>query len=243
MILDIKRNIGFSVQIIDNQIKSPDLKFKKSLLIKISSLRKQILNNEVQLPENIYRKYLRGDMHGILGNKDIAMNLLFVYPGMIGIEYCKTLCSRLLNYPKILECVYGAGVLIIYKYNLDYTLETILLRVKAGSKVVLPCGYGYTAINTRKQNFVIAEFHSNKGKTKVISSEKHGAPYYIIAKNSRMEIVRNPNYKNISKYRKVDMKPVLLKYGISDKTPILKQILRKYEKFDWLFTQDSFNSI
>ena len=243
MILDIKRNIGFSVQIIDNQIKSADLKFRKSLLIKISSLRKQILNNEVQLPENIYRKYLRGDIHGILSNKGIAMNIIMVYPGMIGIEYCKTLCSRILNYPKILECVYGAGLLILYKYNIDYTLDTIILRVKAGSKIILPCGYAYSAINTRKQNFILAEFHSNKTKSKVISNEKNGAPYYIIAKNSRMEIVRNPNYKNISKYRKVDMKPVLLKYGISDKTPILKQILRKYEKFEWLFTQDNFTKI
>ena len=63
--------------------------------------------------------------------------------------------------------------------------------------------------------------------------------YYIIRKNAKQEIVRNPEYKMVEEPEKLDMSKLLSKYGIRNGTPIVKQIMRKYEKFIWLFKEDS----
>ena len=43
----------------------------------------------------------------------------------------------------------------------------------------------------------------------------------------------------VEKPEKVDISKLLSKYGIRNGTPIVKQIMRKYEKFTWLFKEDS----
>jgi len=67
----------------------------------------------------------------------------------------------------------------------------------------------------------------------------NGLAYYIIRKNAKQETVRNPYYKIVNEPEKLDWDKILFKYGITPKTPVIKQIMRKYEKFEWLFKEDS----
>ena len=66
-----------------------------------------------------------------------------------------------------------------------------------------------------------------------------GMSYYIIRKNAKQETVRNPEYKLAQKPEKINIDGLLSKYGIRKGTPIVKQIMRKYEKYTWLFKEDS----
>ena len=66
-----------------------------------------------------------------------------------------------------------------------------------------------------------------------------GMSYYIIRKNAKQETVRNPEYKFAKNPEKINIDGILSKYGIRKGTPIVKQIMRKYEKFTWLFKEDS----
>ena len=68
---------------------------------------------------------------------------------------------------------------------------------------------------------------------------KSGLAYYVIRKNAKQEIVRNPYYKIVNEPEKLDWDKIILNYGITPKTPVIKQIIRKYEKFDWLFKENS----
>ena len=63
--------------------------------------------------------------------------------------------------------------------------------------------------------------------------------YYIIRKNAKQEIVRNPSYKIVSDIQKVNMDTILSQQGVTLKTPVIKQIIRKYKKFEWLLKKDS----
>ncbi len=65
--------------------------------------------------------------------------------------------------------------------------------------------------------------------------------WLIIRKNAKQEIVRNPNYKIVSEPEKIQWDTVLTKYSITAKTPIIKQVMRKYEKFEWIFKENSVN--
>jgi len=63
--------------------------------------------------------------------------------------------------------------------------------------------------------------------------------YYVIRKNAKQEVVRNPNYKIVNEVEKVDMDKIIKAYGITPKTTVIKQLIRKYEKFNWLFKENS----
>lgn len=59
--------------------------------------------------------------------------------------------------------------------------------------------------------------------------------YYIIRKNAKVEVVRNPAYKMVDQIDKVDMEKEVADKGITPKTPLIKQIERKRERYDWIF--------
>jgi len=63
--------------------------------------------------------------------------------------------------------------------------------------------------------------------------------YYVIRKNAKQEIVRNPNYKIVNEPEKIDTEKILKEYLITPKTTITKQIIRKNERFDWLSKEDA----
>ena len=63
--------------------------------------------------------------------------------------------------------------------------------------------------------------------------------YYVIRKNAKQEIVRNPNYKIVNEPEKIDTEKILKEYSITPKTTITKQIIRKNERFDWLSKEDA----
>jgi hypothetical protein len=43
----------------------------------------------------------------------------------------------------------------------------------------------------------------------------------------------------VNKVEQLDWDNIRKEYGITPKTPIIKQIMRKYERFDWLFEENS----
>jgi hypothetical protein len=62
--------------------------------------------------------------------------------------------------------------------------------------------------------------------------------YYIIRKNAKVEVVRNPAYKMVDKIEKLDIESVLEDKRITPKTPLIKQIERKSERYTWIFKKN-----
>ncbi len=232
--IDLKKSSGFSLSFDQGNIASSDLSHKTYKDVSIDELRPQLLNQELSHPNSIYRKYYSLDHDNIFSSKKFALNVYFIPPNLAGIEYIKTRAIRSSNKNKIYEVWYGGGTVIMQNYFSDND-DVIVSKIRQDKKFIVPRNYALCFVNTRQSNLIVAEISPIDIHNNVVLDEMRGMAYYVIRKNAKQEIVKNPLYKDVRDYRKVNWDLTVGNYGITLKTPIIKQILRKYEKFSWLF--------
>ncbi len=238
--IDLKSSSGFPVIYDGEELLVKDFSFKSKKDITIDDIRTQLLNKELNCPDIFYTKYKELDNNSIYKDKGIKVNFYTLQPNLAGIEYVKTRATKSSKYPRIFDFVYGGATVLLQKYSGVRKNRVIKINVKKKDKIIVPAGYDIVVVNTRQNsNLVFVEYHNVKAKAKVALDERNGLAYYIIRKNAKQETVRNPSYKMITKPDKIDWDSVRKEYGITPKTPIIKQIMRKYERFDWLFKEDS----
>lgn len=234
--IDLKQSSGLPLIYTTDEIQPQGLKIKKIVSVSIDRMRSQLLNQELDCPALFYKKYKGIDKDDVFKNQGININMYLIYPNLAGIEYGKTLATRSRKYPRVFEIEYGAGIILLQRYDSPVRNRTIKIPVKKGQKVIIPQGYSCTITNTRQGNaLIVLDISSIKAKPRIVLDGRRGMAYYIIRKNAKQEVVRNPEYKIANDPEKIDLEKVLSKFGITNKTPIVKQIMRKYEKFDWLF--------
>ena len=238
--IDLKKTSGFPLVYDGENLVGKDIEFKEVVSVSIDDIRPQLLNKELDCPDVFYKKYKGLDINGLYESKNLQVNFFVLKPNLAGIEFVKTRATKCLDYPRLIDIIYGGATILLQKYrnpkdNCFYKIVT-----KKEQKMIIPAGYSAVIVNTRQNtNLIFAEYSFVKAKTKVVLDDKSGLAYYIIRKNAKQETVRNPSYKIVNEPKKMDWDKLMLNYGITPKTPAIKQILRKYEKFDWLFKEDS----
>jgi oxalate decarboxylase/phosphoglucose isomerase-like protein (cupin superfamily) len=238
--IDLKSSSGFPVIYDGEELLVKDFSFKNKKDITIDDIRNQLLNKELNCPEIFYSKYKELDNNNIYEDKGIKINFYTLQPNLAGIEYVKTRATRSNKYPRIIDFVYGGATVLLQQYSGVRKNRVIKINVKKKDKIVVPAGYDLVVVNTRQNsNLVFVEYYNIKAKPQITLDERNGLAYYIIRKNAKQETVRNPSYRMINKPEKIDWDSVRKEYGITPKTPIIKQIMRKYERFDWLFKENS----
>ena len=238
--IDLKKTSGFQLFYDGENLQSKDLSFEGKIEISIADVRPQLLNKELTCPDIFYTKYKNLDQEDLYRSKGIRINFYLLQPNLAGIEFVKTRATRVLKYPRIIDVVYGGATILLQRYRNPKDNRIIKVVAKKEQKVIVPAGYAFVIVNTRQNtNLIFAEYLSTKAISKVVLDEMNGLAYYIIRKNAKQETVRNPYYKIANEPEKLDWDKILFKYGITPKTPVIKQIMRKYEKFEWLFKEDS----
>jgi oxalate decarboxylase/phosphoglucose isomerase-like protein (cupin superfamily) len=238
--IDLKQSSGLPIFYSEGDLLPQGLTIAETSVISIDDIRSQLLNEDLNCPAIFYKKYKDIDKDNVFKNKDLKINMYLIYPNLAGIEYTKTFASKCKGYPRIFDIVYGGGLLLLQKYIPPKVTKVYKIPIKKRQKLIIPPGYTSTLINSRQNaNLIVLETHSLKARPRVVLDEKKGMSYYIIRKNARQEIVRNPEYKIVTVPEKLNTDKILSKYGVTPKTPILKQIMRKYDKFNWLFEKDS----
>ena len=236
---DLKSTSGFPVIYDGDTLKGENFTFEEKS-INIDDVRSQLLNKELNCPEVFYKKYIGIDTDGLYKSKGLQVNFYVLKPNLAGIEYVKTKAILNPEYPKILEVVHGGGVILLQKYISARDNRAIKIPCKKGSKVIIPAGYAFSIVNSRQSsNLITVEYQSIKANSEIALDDRNGMAYYIIRKNAKQEIVRNPNYKIVNELETLDWESNISEFGITPKTPIIKQIIRKYDKFDWLFKKNS----
>lgn len=238
--IDLKSSSGFPIIYDGEELLVKDFSFKSKKDITIDDIRTQLLNKELNCPDIFYTKYKELDNNNIYKDKGIKINFYTLQPNLAGIEYVKTRATRSQKYPRIFDFSYGGATVLLQKYSGVRKNRVIKINVKKKDKIIVPAGYDIVVVNTRQNsNLVFVEYHNAKAKPKIALDERNGLAYYIIRKNAKQETVRNPSYKMTNKPEKIDWDRVRKEYGITPKTPIIKQLMRKYERFDWLFKENS----
>lgn len=238
--IDLRKTSGFPLVYDGEEFQTKDLAFKEVLPIPIDVVRPQLLNKDLNCPEVFYTKYKELDLGDLYSSKQLKINFYVLKPNLAGIEFVKTRATRCSKYARLIDIVYGGATILMQRYRSPKDNRIIKVTAKKEQKVIIPAGYSAVIINTRQNsNLIFAEYLSTNANPKIVLDEKNGLAYYVIRKNAKQETVRNPYYKIVNEPEKVNWDKVILNYGITPKTPVIKQILRKYEKFDWLFKEDS----
>jgi oxalate decarboxylase/phosphoglucose isomerase-like protein (cupin superfamily) len=237
--IDLRKSSGISLFYENEQLVTQDVTFGSVETYHIDRLRSQLLNNDVTCPDIFFHKYMNLDHEEIYKDKKLSLNAYVVMPNLSGIEYVKTKANVLVGYSRMIEVVYGGGILLMQCFVNDIKGDIIASTVKKGQKIIIPANYEFSISNTKLSPLILLEFMLYGKQTIDVLDDINGMSYYIIRKNAKQEIVRNPEYKMAEKPRKVNWEKILNEKSITSKTPLIKQILRKYEKFDWLFTPNS----
>lgn len=238
--IDLKQSIGLAVTVENGELVVTDCEFSSHKSYELEYIQNQLLNNEITFAEPIYYKYMRLDTDSLFDKKKTRINEYIIPSNLLGIEYIKTRAVMSPDHNKLIEIHYGGGTLILQKVKRGEVIDVIFTKVKKGQKILVPAGYAMILINTRQQSPLIAgEFMSTDAKNYNVLDDLQGMSYYVIRKNAKQEIVQNPMYRTIPKPRTVKWDEIAKDLKITLKTPLSKQIIRKYDKFDWLFKKES----
>jgi len=234
---DLKKISGLSIKFEGGRLICEDLNINDTVDISVNDIRAQLLNQELSCPEIFYTKYVSLDHENVYKQKEIVLNVYIIPSNLAGIEYVKTKAS-ISSRNKILETLNGAGVIVMQNYSESDLGDIVVAQVKKGSKIIVPAGYTMSIVNTRQSTLIVEEITSANFEENYDLDDMNGMAYYIIRKNAKQEIVRNPMYKMANKIRRVNWEAQLSRLGVTLRTPIIKQILRKYERFSWLFSKN-----
>src|SRR3990167_2587147 len=146
-------------------------------------------------------------------------NITVWEPGTVGEEYIKTYGHyHVGNLEENYSILLGEGIALLQKRAKDKkgndvpdVLEEFrAVSVKAGDTVYMPSGYGHLVVNTGNTYLVSADDSPVDFEEKDPVSlpghadyepvqHMHGFAYYVIEKNGKPALVRNPLYKEIKK--------------------------------------------
>ena len=131
--------------------------------------------------------------------------------GTIGSEYIKTYGHyHVGNLEEVYTVLQGEGIIILQEKIINDSIENFkAIKVRVGDRVHIPKETGHLAINIGKTWFVTSDDspvdfsekdpislpgHADYGAFK----KYRGAGYYVIEKNGKPELIKNPNYKSVS---------------------------------------------
>ena len=238
--IDLRKSAGIPLSYNGVDLQPQGLKFKNVFTVNIDKTRPQLLNKSLNCPECFYTKWEELDGENIFKEKKLLVNFYTIQANLAGIEYVKTLATKSERYPRLIEVVYGGGIVLMQKYSSATDHRIIKKLLIKGDKAIIPAGFSYTMINTRQNsNLIIVEISSHNSKSKNVLDENNGMAYYIIRKNAKQETVRNPYYKIVNEIEEVDWDKIFQERGITPKTPLIRQILRNYERYTWLFEKNA----
>jgi len=173
-------------------------------------MKEVLMNPKAKGPKNHY--------YMIRGGKDITNITVWEF-GTIGGEYIKTYGHyHVGNLDENYWIVWGEGIALLQKravdkqgHPIDDEIEDFkAIKIKAGDKVYMPKNYGHLVVNIAKTYLTTADDspvyfeevdpislpgHADYEPIKKLK----GFAYYVIEKNGKPELIKNPNYKKVPK--------------------------------------------
>lgn len=165
-----------------------------------------LLNKYIRYPESVYSESLYKPKSA--KNQDLKLYFIHIPANLLGVEFSKTHVYHIKEfeqkYAGFAQLVSGEVTLIAQKKhtsNPDYSHATVVDEVKLKSinsktKVAIPSGFLFAFINNGNEDAIVSVICKNLQRldyTEIIKEK--GLAFYVISKNSRMEVVANPKYR------------------------------------------------
>lgn len=223
---------------------------KNRLPFTLENILAQAINTSVCHPAYLGEKIEIFPSEGILSLRQYRIVLNHLLGNLIGIEYVKTPGRKFNTHGCYLQCLEGKIAIVLHKSKFNTSTfsyeatETYLVSLSKGLGFIVPSDFEYTVINLQLKDAVFVEIHHSEAVYQSVFENHKGAAYYIIHKNSKREIVRNPYFKNCSLLQKINLygtthsmfsKPFLIPMlfqNIKDKEDERIEYLSGKRKFD-----------
>ncbi len=238
-VLDLKKFSGLVLSFDGTDLVSQEgsVECGDKMTMKIDEMRPQLLNTDLFCPVIFYSIFRGVDRKSLLKRKNLQFDMVVIPQNLAGIEYVKTKGMNIGDFPVLLEVVQGYATLIMQTAectSVEGEMKAVVIKLKRGEKYVIPPKTDFIFVNTRQSSSIVAMFYSAKATFETKFDRTRGSSLYIIRKNARQEIVQNPYFRNVNRVRACRPEELYRIYGLTAKTPIFKQILRKYDRFRWL---------
>lgn len=207
-------------------------------------------------PDPAYRMWreahLKADDQNI-GAQNLRYDLTLLAPGKInGEEFVKTAghfheikAGTGLGYPEVYEVIYGRGYFLIQKMDESFSQaeEVYLIEAAPKEKVLVPPGFGHTAINICDEPLLVANWVGTAMSYNYEPYKKYrGAAYHLIGNEAGgIDILENPNYGKVPEIKKFRAKE-LPKFGLIESKPMYA-LVKDLEKLRFLNYPEEFVDI
>lgn len=253
----LAKQSGFDIKVdnvIHDLILEKGVEYSEVLEGTMDYVRRCLINRGLDVPVHLYRVYQ--DLHSedtkFIKEEGLRYDLLLMPPNVAGIEYVKTHGHRTpfatkrgnYSYPVIIEILYGGATFLLQKFVNGEVEEGVgpevervmMIKAQKGSKVVIPPGYYYTVINTRNSYLITGRLSVRweEDSERAKMEGKHGFAYYLIRKNARQEIVKNPHYRETPRLEKVKAEETTKQVSIRSGKSLVELMKKNPERFEFL---------
>lgn len=189
--------------------------------------------------ENLELYYMYRDLFlsrrdgDLFKEQGLRYDITIIPPLMLGREYVKTaghyhpkVPGQIVTYPEVYEVLEGVATYLLQKEDLS---DVVVVRARAGDKVVVPPGYGHITINESNKrlkmaNFVCRDFSSIYDPIK----ERGGGAYFLTHEG----FVKNPKCEEAATLREIEV-PAVRDLGLV-RSKEMYPLGREMGKLDWL---------
>ena len=144
--------------------------------------------------------------------EDLRYDITVIPPGMLGVEYTKTLGhyhpiapGTDLSYTEIYEILEGEAHYLLQKEEKGKITDVVLVKAGKGDKIIMPPNYGHVTINPGRKELKMSNLVSGKFSSVYQPyKDKQGGAYFELQKG----FVSNRNYGKLPELRIVKAKNV-----------------------------------
>jgi len=172
----------------------------------------------------------------------IRYDITIIPPLMLGREYVKTaghyhplVPGETATYPEVYEVLEGEATYLLQREDLS---DVVVVRARAGDKVVVPPDYGHITINDSNKRLKMANFVAREFSPIYEPIKKRGGAAYFLTEDG---FVENPRCEDAAPLREIEV-PKTKPLGLSKNREIYA-IGREKGTLDWLVRPQDYGEI
>jgi glucose-6-phosphate isomerase len=244
-VLDLKTTSGLDLKLDKSQNKlllGKDLTQPEAAVRRIDEMKEVLMGAAINSPTDLY--YMYRDVHRLLDAdllKDNALryDLTVIRPDRLGDELMKTAGHyHPGSFGELYEVVLGECFCMLQRHNpSDYRIieEVIVVKAKAGQKIVIPPGFGHILVNPGPEYLVTSNWVSSKFSSRYeLYKQAKGAAYFVIEKSGKIEFITNKYFSELPKIQFALPEAIIEKFGLRQGNPIYPIIRENAKKLDFL---------
>lgn len=198
--------------------------------ISLSNVITQTINSELTYPENFGNVWEITPCIIPIIPTSLKFEIVMLSGSLLGIEFAKTCgVKTVAPYSTYIQILHGRACIVLqesffdeqsFSYNVS---KAYAVRLERGNGFIIPPGMSYTLVNTRFSDMLAIKVLVKEARELNDFESHRGAAIYVIHKNSKVELVQNPNIKMICDCVKIKKKD--LEKSIFAKSMSIEKIL------------------